>query len=67
GNPAAEFEIRTSPDGTIVGTPRLIKSSGNPAWDEAALRAIQRTEVMPRDTDGRVPSPFPPIVMRPKS
>ncbi len=66
GNPAAEIQIQTSPDGTIVGTPRLVKSSGNPAWDEAAMRAVQKTEVMPRDIDGRVPSPFPIINLRPK-
>lgn len=66
GNPTAEIQIQTSPDGTIVGTPRLVKSSGNASWDEAALRAVQKTEVMPRDIDGRVPNPFPPIVMQPK-
>ncbi|KTT16024.1 hypothetical protein NS331_19430 [Pseudacidovorax intermedius] len=66
GNPAVEIQIQTSPDGTIVGTPRITKSSGNPTWDDAAVRAVQRAEVMPRDTDGRVPSPFPIIVMRPK-
>jgi len=66
GNPEAEIQIQTSPDGTIVGTPRLVKSSGNPAWDEAAMRAVQKTEVMPRDVDGRVPSPFPLISLRPK-
>ncbi|SIQ17606.1 cell envelope integrity protein TolA [Pseudacidovorax sp. RU35E] len=66
GNPAVEIQIQTSPDGTIVGTPRITKSSGNPSWDDAAVRAVQRAEVMPRDTDGRVPSPFPIIVMRPK-
>jgi colicin import membrane protein len=66
-NPAAEIQIQTSPDGTIVGTPRLVKSSGNAAWDDAALRAVQKTEVMPRDVDGRVPSPFPIISVRPKS
>ncbi len=66
GNPAAEVEIRTAPDGTIVGQPRLVKSSGNKSWDEAALRAIEKTEVMPRDLNGKVPSPFPLIVLRPK-
>ncbi|MDP2248950.1 MAG: TonB C-terminal domain-containing protein, partial [Hydrogenophaga sp.] len=35
---------------------KLIKSSGNAAWDEAVLRAIDRTVSLPRDTDGRVPS-----------
>jgi len=57
GSPRAEVEVRAAPDGTIIGK-RLIKSSGNKDWDEAVLRAIDRTEVLPRDTDGRVPSPI---------
>lgn len=56
GNPKAEVEVRTSPDGTIVGK-RLVRSSGVKAWDEAVLRALDKTEVLPRDVDGRVPSP----------
>ena len=35
---------------------RLVKSSGNKAWDEAVIKAIIRTETMPRDVDGRVPT-----------
>ncbi len=54
GNPRAEVEVRTSPDGSIVGT-RLIKPSGNPAWDDAVLRALEKTATLPRDIDGRVP------------
>jgi colicin import membrane protein len=57
GNPSAEVEVRTSPDGTIVGQ-RLVKSSGNKAWDDAVIKAIIRTETMPRDVDGRVPTPM---------
>lgn len=64
GNPKAEVEVRTSPDGTIVGK-RLVRSSGNKAWDDAVLRALDRTESLPRDTDGRVPSPVV-IGFRPK-
>ncbi len=55
GNPKADVEVRTSPDGTIVGR-KLVKSSGNKAWDEAVLKAIDKTEVLPRDVDGQVPS-----------
>jgi colicin import membrane protein len=55
GNPRAEVEVRTLPDGTIT-TRRIVKSSGSPAWDEAVLRAIDRTGTLPRDTDGRVPA-----------
>ena len=57
GNPLATVEVRAAPDGTIIGR-RLLKSSGVKAWDEAVLRAIDKTEVLPRDTDGRVPSAF---------
>ena len=57
GNPLATVEVRAAPDGTIIGR-RLIKSSGVKAWDDAVLRAIDKTEVLPRDTDGRVPSSF---------
>jgi colicin import membrane protein len=42
----------------------VVDSSGNPAWDEAALKAIDRTGSLPRDVDGRVPSPII-IVVRP--
>jgi colicin import membrane protein len=55
GNPMAAVEVRAAPDGTIIGR-RLLKPSGNAAWDQAVLRAIDRTETLPRDTDGRVPA-----------
>ena len=64
GNPTAEIEVRTSPDGTIIGR-KLVKSSGDKSWDEAVLKAIDKTEVLPRDTDGRVPSSLI-ISFRPK-
>lgn len=54
GNPTAEVEVRTAPDGTIVSR-KLLKSSGDKDWDAAVLKAIDKTEVLPRDTDGRVP------------
>lgn len=57
GNPMATVEVKAAPDGTIIGR-RLLRSSGVPSWDEAVLRAIDKTEVLPRDTDGRVPSSF---------
>jgi colicin import membrane protein len=55
GNPRAEVEVRADADGKILSR-RLVKSSGNAAWDQAVLRAIDRTGTLPRDTDGRVPS-----------
>ena len=64
GNPRAEIEVRTSPDGTIIGQ-RIYKSSGVRAWDEAVLKAVIKTEVLPRDVDGRIISPLT-IGFRPK-
>lgn len=63
-NASADVEVRCAPDGTIVGR-KLIKSSGNAAWDNAVLKAIDKTEVLPRDTDGRIHSPLV-ISFRPK-
>jgi len=56
GNPVAEIEVRTAPDGSIVGTPRVTKSSGVKSWDDAVVNAILKTEVLPRDLDGRIPA-----------
>jgi colicin import membrane protein len=64
GNPKAEVEVRTSPDGTIISR-KLLSSSGNKAWDEAVLKAIDKTATLPRDEDGRVP-PILVISFRPK-
>jgi colicin import membrane protein len=55
GNPVAEVEVRCAPDGAILSR-KLVKSSKNPGWDEAVLRAIDKTEILPRDVDGRVPA-----------
>lgn len=64
GNPRAVVEVRTLPDGTIVGR-RIVQKSGNPEWDDAVLKAIDRTASLPRDTDGRVP-PTLEIGLRPQ-
>ena len=64
GNPTATVEVRVSSDGTITSR-KLLKSSGNAAWDEAVLKAVDKTEVLPRDTDGQVP-PSMEISFRPK-
>ncbi|MGM9515179.1 cell envelope integrity protein TolA [Roseateles sp. DB2] len=53
-NPQAEVEVRCAPDGKIISS-RLSKPSGDGDWDRAVLRAIERTDRLPRNTDGRVP------------
>lgn len=55
GNPRAVVLFNAAPDGTIVGKPRLKTPSGNKGWDDAVLRAVEKTESIPRDIDGRVP------------
>ncbi len=52
-NPVAEVEVRATIDGTITSQ-RLVKSSGNKAWDDAVIRAIIRMATLPRDVDGRM-------------
>ncbi len=54
-NLRAVVEVHAAPNGTITRT-RLKESSGNKAWDDAVLRALQKTETLPRDVDGRVPA-----------
>lgn len=51
GNPKAEFALSIMPDGSIAGL-RLVRSSGVPAWDQAAERAIRRADPLPRPPPG---------------
>jgi colicin import membrane protein len=64
GNPAAIVEVRVAPDGTIVGK-KLVTASNSKLWDDTVLRAIDKTEVLPKDADGRVP-PTIVIEFRPR-
>ncbi len=50
----ADVEVTVAPDGKIMSS-KLVKSSGNPDWDREVLRALTRTDMLPVDTDGRVP------------
>ena len=55
GNPIAEVEVRCAPDGSIVGR-RIVKTSGNPVWDDTVLRAIDRTAKLPLDNGQILPT-----------
>ena len=55
GNPRVEVEIRTSVSGNILSS-RISQPSGVKAWDAAVLRAIEKTEVLPKDTNGTIPT-----------
>lgn len=54
GDPITVVEVKVAPDGTIISQ-RIIKASTQPDWDNAVLRAVERTGQLPRDVDGRVP------------
>lgn len=64
GNPMAEVEVKAAPNGSIISR-KLITSSGVKAWDDAVIKAIDKTEALPRDVDGRVPADLI-ISFRPK-
>jgi colicin import membrane protein len=64
GNPSVTLRIKLAPDGTILGRPQVLKSSGNSEWDEAVVRAFEKTEVLPKDVDGQVRSELE-VVWRP--
>ena len=47
GTPRAIFLVQLRPDCTLISV-KLRKSSGLPAWDQAAERGIERTDPFPR-------------------
>lgn len=54
GRPSVVVLVKTSSSGAILSR-RVVTSSGNKAWDEAVLRAVDKMVNVPRDTDGRIP------------
>ena len=56
--------MRAASGGTILSR-KLVQSSGIKSWDDAVLNAIDKTETLPADTDGKVPSVLI-LVFRPK-
>ncbi|HEY0845212.1 MAG TPA: cell envelope integrity protein TolA [Noviherbaspirillum sp.] len=57
GNPPVEYAVELLPDGTLRSAPRKLRSSGIAGFDEAVLRAIDKSQPFPRDDKtGTVPS-----------
>ena len=56
-NLTAEYLLKTVANGKIVDA-KLTKSSGDTYFDDVALKAILKTERLPPDKDGKVPSPM---------
>ncbi|MFM0285656.1 cell envelope integrity protein TolA [Paraburkholderia megapolitana] len=55
--------VHCAPTGTLLSA-TVTRSSGNAQWDDAALRAVQRSDPMPLDTNGKTPASFT-ITLRP--
>lgn len=64
GNPKTEIEVTLASNGEILSK-RIIKRSGNKAWDDAAENAIEKTRKLPLD-EGKVWSPMV-IVISPQT
>jgi TonB family protein len=64
GNPAVEIQLGLDSNGTIISI-STVKSSGNKFWDIAATRALEKTERLPKDENGRAP-PKLLLVLRPR-
>lgn len=57
GTPPGKITVKitASASGEITGS-NIVNSSGDKTYDDAVLKAISRTGVLPRDTEGDVPS-----------
>lgn len=68
-NPEVEIRVFVTPDGQILGM-KVIRPSPDPKWDEAALRGIEKTRVIPRDGSKSLPAyldlPMRPQDLRPR-
>lgn len=58
GNPVVEFNVELLPDGSLRSKPRLLKRSGNDAFDLAVERAIEKSAPFRPDVNGKIPSSF---------
>ena len=58
GNPELKVEIGLLPTGELSGAPKLVKSSGNTACDDAVERAIRISEPLPIPPDPALLSQF---------
>jgi TonB family protein len=56
-NAEAVISVNCAPDGKLLSA-TLFHSSGDSAWDDAALEAVRRSDPMPRDENGLAPAHF---------
>jgi len=58
GNPEVRFDINLLPTGELSSSPKITKSSGNSACDDAVERAIIASEPLPLPSDPDLFSSF---------
>lgn len=57
------IEVQCATDGKLLSA-TIYRASGNPAWDSAALAAVQRSDPMPSDANGDTPTHFKITVLQ---
>ena len=65
GNRQTIVQVRLAPDGAILSR-TMTTSSGDNAWDQAVLSAIDATQSLPRDDNGQFPTLTPELKLKPK-
>jgi TonB family protein len=62
-NQETVIEVHCTSSGSLESA-KIVRSSGDHAWDKAALEAVRRSDPMPRDENGEAPRVFT-ITLRP--
>jgi colicin import membrane protein len=65
GNKQTIIQVKLAPDGAIL-TRVITSSSGDNAWDQAVLNAIDATQSLPKDDNGQFPTLTPELKFKPK-
>ena len=55
------LSVRLAADGSVIGEPVIVRSSGDPYWDDNAVRALRRASPLPPPPEpGEWPFAFSP-------
>lgn len=65
GNKQTIIQVKLAPDGVILSKV-MTSSSGDSAWDQAVLSAIDATQSLPKDDNGQIPTLTPELKLKPK-
>ena len=65
GNPVAEIQVMRDQSGKILSW-EMTRSSGNDAWDNSVMKAVEKTGTLPLDGNGYIP-PRISFSFRPKN